>query len=55
MQLPVTMLRVIPENRGEYVVSVLRVIARKEPGEPMAPEELEAVRTALRLFGQEWR
>lgn len=52
MQVPVIFVR--PENPAEYAISVLRVFARKDPGEPVTDEEREAARMALRLNGRDW-
>lgn len=43
-----------PGNPAEFTVSVLRIIARKDEGEPLTPPEREAARMALRLLGKEW-
>lgn len=42
------------EATGEYIVSLLRVLARKEPGEPWLEAEREACRNALRAVKRNW-
>lgn len=44
-----------PENAAEYAVAVLRILSRKDEGEPFTPEEREACRLACRLLGKDWR
>lgn len=44
-----------PKNRGEFTVSLLRILARKDVGEPLTGDEREAARLALSLFGHDWR
>lgn len=55
VQLPVTVLHSLPENPLEYGIAVLRMIARKDAGEPLTTEEREAARMACRLHGRDWR
>lgn len=43
-----------PEAPAEYAISVLRVIARKDEGEPLTGQEREAARMALRVNGRDW-
>ncbi len=43
-----------PENPVEFVVSVLKIMARKDVGEPFGGDEREASRQALRLLGRDW-
>lgn len=54
-QLSVTTLFARPGEPAEYAVAVLRILARKDVGEPLLEQERESARLALRLLGKEWR
>jgi hypothetical protein len=54
VQQSVTTLFAKPEEPGEYAAAVLRVVARKDVGEPLTEQEREAARLALRLLGRSW-
>lgn len=44
-----------PGQAAEYTIAVLRVLSRKDVGEPMTEVEREACRLALTALGRDWR
>jgi hypothetical protein len=54
MQFSVTTIAARAQKPAEYTISVLRIFARKDEGEPLLPAEREAARMALRLLGKDW-
>lgn len=55
VQQSVTTILTRSEKPDEYAVAVLRVISRKDVGEPLSEQEREAARMACRLLGKDWR